>query len=394
MENSNGTIVDFIISDRRDALHLAPVVNEMRQDTGLVPRVTVVTSGNDCLTHVLSSLDLAPDVQWKVHGSENNPSLFHAEVLVLLGEFWNSRKPKWLMSFGHSEFTFACLFSAFQNEIPIAHMLDMNSIDESEPHRETSIHKRRLVNSMSSVHFTPNTHCKNLLLADGIEERRIFSVGSPLIVSGRIISSSDLFTSGLKNFATDSPQIAKIVGSHFVLIELQGKYHDSERLIAEVRRLVLTNSVTRFILLDLKSEKRDAFTEILSPYNLMTIDKVGHLARCFLYAKAAFVLSDSVDVLEECAGYGTKGILLQKSTMRLDLVSSGWITLANSFSEELDKKFQSFLVEGKTISAQLPLKSSEGYPIGASRRIVAALTNRTSESVQKLKTSPQLQRAQ
>jgi UDP-N-acetylglucosamine 2-epimerase len=126
----------------------------------------------------------------------------------------------------------------------------------------------------------------------------------------------------------------------------------------------------------------------------MTIDKVGHLARCFLYAKAAFVLSDSVDVLEECAGYGTKGILLQKSTMRIDLVSSGWITLANSFSEELDKKFQSFLVEGKTISAQLPLKSSEGYPIGASRRIVAALTNRTSESVQKLKTSPQLQRAQ
>jgi len=76
-------------------------------------------------------------------------------------------------------------FSAFQNDIQIAHLVDTNGMDEVSSAGRQGQHKQRLIISMSNIHFTPNIHCKNLLLADGVEERKIFSVGSPLLESGK-----------------------------------------------------------------------------------------------------------------------------------------------------------------------------------------------------------------
>ncbi|MEN9528994.1 MAG: UDP-N-acetylglucosamine 2-epimerase, partial [Pseudomonadota bacterium] len=107
-------------------------------------------------------------------------------------------------------------------------------------------------------------------------------------------------------------------------------------------------------------------------------------------ANASFVLSDSVDVIEECAGFGTRSILLQSSTMRLDLVSSGWMTLAGAVGQDLDRKFQSLMSEAKLLPSQVPMKAAESHLSGAARRIVAALTSRTIENVQRSRTSLQL----
>ncbi|MBM3382787.1 MAG: UDP-N-acetyl glucosamine 2-epimerase [Betaproteobacteria bacterium] len=181
--------------------------------------------------------------------------------------------------------------------------------------------------------------------------------------------------------------MARLSGGSFVLIEIDKSQPQYEQLIEDIRRIILTNSLVRFVLLDLKYGKKDNFAEIFSPYNLMTIDQIGHLERCFLQANALFTLSDSVEVLEECAGFGTRGILLQSSTVRLDLVSSGWITLTSSVAEDLEKKFQTLLSEGKTMQAQVPLRTAEAASSGAARRIVAALTSRISENEQKWRTS-------
>jgi UDP-N-acetylglucosamine 2-epimerase len=263
-------------------------------------------------------------------------------------------------------------------------------MEESETVEKQGLNKKRLINTLSSLHFAPNTHCKNLLLAEGVEERKIFSVGSPLLESGRIISSSELFISKTRTLAQESPYLGKLVGSHFVLIELDCNHPHHERIMEDVRRLVLTNSLVKIVLLLINSNRKDSYAEVFAPYNLMTIDKVSHLERCFLYANASFVLSDSVDVIEECAGFGTRSILLQSSTMRLDLVSSGWMTLAGAVGQDLDRKFQSLMSEAKLLPSQVPMKAAESHLSGAARRIVAALTSRTIENVQRSRTSLQL----
>ena len=392
MDTGCTNFVDVVISGRREAMHLAPVIHALRKEYSTLVRVITIATRDHDLNIVLNSLDIVPDVQWRIRGTDNESGIYFGEILLLLGELWNSQRPNWLLSFGHSSFTFSCAFSAFQNSVAIAHLCDANTLLSRCRNSDHDSQIRKSINAIADLHFTACGRVKNTLINEGIDENRIYAVGSPIADSGRLISQSLLFNKDTDELFPSAIQPCwhLIKKSKIVLFELNNLRSQQEMSEEFLRSIESALGDHKIVFLD---PSEGANLRLSS--RVIRLARVNHLQRCLLLSRASCAVSDSIETLDESSAFGTRGILLQSNTDRFDLVSAGWVTLASNFLEGVSKQIASIARESATKNRTTkPFEALGSTSTGASARIAQALTIQRDESVQKLRTSLPLQRAQ
>lgn len=389
MDTGCTNFVDVVISGRREAMHLAPVVHALRREHRTSVRVITIATHEHDLNIVLNSLNIVPDFHWRIRGINDESGVYFGEILLLLGELWNSHRPNWLLSFGHSPFTFSCVFSAFQDSVAIAHLCDANTLLSRCRNSDHDSQIRKSINAITDLHFTACGRIKNTLMNEGIDENRIYAVGSPIADSGRLISQSLLFNKDADEIFPSAiqPCWQLIKNSKIVLFEL-----NNLRFQKEISEEFLSSMES--VLGDHKIVFLDSTDGInLSLLNrVIHFSKVNHLQRCLLLSRASCAISDSIETLDESSAFGTRGILLQSNTDRFDLVSAGWVTLASDFLEGVSKQIASIARQSETKNRTTkPFEAPGITSTGASARIAQALTIQKVENVERSRTSLPLQ---
>lgn len=394
MNRTPASTLDVIVGSRREALHLAPIVHTFREKLAIETRLIAILSGQNQVCETLSSVSLQPDIQWTIRGTEQNSGTYLGEINVLLSELWSRTKADWLLIFGHNELTFASAVAAFQNRVPIAHIENNNICADSPVGPRHTNQSHRSISILSDLHFTCNSEMKYALIHDGIKEESIFTVGSTLIESSqRIIEniSTEEFLKSLFN-KFNSELVRKILDGQFFLFDLEScKYlnHLSDSIPAILSQsselIPLIHAPSDSTRLNLQKSK--LFEQVIM------LDKLKHLQRCALLFKAACVLTDNDDTLEECSAFGTKGILIHERTNRSDLMSSGAASIADVRGNTLHKQIFSCKQEAKFKSKQICMRAVHSSAFTASHEILRAITSQTNESVEKEKIELLSQRA-
>ena len=365
-------------------MHLAPVIHAFRSMSGAKTRLVSLQSCQKDLNEVLHSLSLRADIQWGIRGTEPNSGTYLGEINMLMSELWSRGKPEWLISFGHEDIAFAVSSAAFQNKIPIAHIEDINHLPKAwlaNPHSQRS-HKS--ISILSDLLFTSSVQARNRLVHDGVKEEFIFSVGSTIRESGSIILENLCPAEQLTTISRDCSDSArqKICAGRFILIDIQ-KPESVNRFVEALPFVIEANPN----LMPILQSNDPVVFEAISVHALFRdtskIFKPRHLQRCALIHKAACVMTDNDDTLEECFAFDTKGILLGVNTDRVDIISSGSASIAAIRAELLARQIRAIINESSGQKAKTSNTTAKQYSTAA--KIVEAITSRTGEIVRREK---------
>ncbi|MEY3903682.1 MAG: hypothetical protein RL189_2988 [Pseudomonadota bacterium] len=388
MDSTAGLTVDVVLSSRRETLHLAPVIHALRAERNCRVRVVVIKTQRSDVDETLDSLSLRADILLNIHGAQKNSGTYFGEINVLLAELWAQRQTHFLLSFGHSGATFAAAVAAFQNNVSIAHMDDLGGLHPYRHLPRQAQQSCRSIAILSQLHFTVSNEAKKILLHEGISEENIFSVGSTLEDSAKLIQQqlnsrtyvSELFNDGFANLGD------RILRGHFFYVEIE-----SERSLAILAEVLPYYAVSQdFPVPVLHIQNKSLLQRVESDKAYQATCKVSqlrHLQRCALLMKANLVLTDCEDTLEESVAFGTMGILLREHTLRTDLINSGLASVAPQGCELVIAQIDRCLQQPRGRNSSGEFSAARASESCAASKIVRAITSRTDESARRGKTS-------
>jgi UDP-N-acetylglucosamine 2-epimerase len=378
--------VDVIIANRSEVAHLAPVVKELRERNQSTVRIITIHDQESSVREMLNAIDLPPDVCWNVRGTQERQGLLLAEIYMLLNELWSTSPASWLLNYGCSRFTYPCVSAAFQNNISVAHIHDSDfSATDSKRH----LRLEKIVSTISDAHFTTGLNVKNALIAEGINEKEIYSVGSTIPDFGREVLGCRILEQqvnpSFREFLDES--IAHMKNAKIIAIEANVsaenlRYFNSLMTDqAEIKpdfKLIFFNKKEQILPQKVQSYESTDTTIAIS---------LSHWESCLLFAKSFCVLSISSETIDEARSFGALGLLLKEKTKRFDLLSDGHVSLGGSDPREWLSRLKT--LSEKTEKQQV-FEPNTAFPrlsnLTASQQITDALTSRTDEIAQKLKT--------
>lgn len=382
--------LDVVVGHKREILHIAPVVHELlKHDVFNVRLITIQPPASD-ISDALRSLSLQSDIDWKIRGTQTESGVYLSEFGILLAELWERRRPHWVLNFGHGEHSFSAAMTAFQNQISIAHICD--------PYRSTmtfspSRHTQQAVKSISIISdllFAPTVHAKNMLLHEGISEKTIYVVGCTLSDAHQLPfkkAASDILTRTLSRTLSD--KIMHLMNSgRFFLIHL-----NSDGCIKNQVDLLTTIRLRGFdimpVVLGMNEDVVHRLNNEVGSLSscAVILPRLNYQQRLAVISLASCVLTDNDDTLEECAVFGTRGLLVDEHSGRFDLLSGGLASIAPQHAEGQMRLIRSCFYDRNLQRAPHSQPTRISDSSSASAKIVRALTSRTNESVQKVKTS-------
>lgn len=382
--------VDVIISSFREGMHLAPVIHSLRQDFGQNVRVITFPAIERDLDRMINNLDLSSDIQWRVFGTSSQPSLILGEIHLLLGELWSQTRPSWFLSFGHDPITFSSISSAFQSNVPTAHIFDANKSHQNNFSYSHDSQIRKSINAMASIHFTPNIQIRNKLIVEGINERNVYTVGSTIVDSCRLLMNSVFFNDheGHLFLHRDEHKIKSLEPRRTILIELTEVSSQSGVDFDFISNIIRDFSSFSFIIIESEQDQEIANKLRVISNQIVFLQNLDLMQKSFLLSRVCCAISASIETLEQGAAFGAKGILLHSETERSDLVCSGSIRLLEAYQAGHFEQFRAelnLMIDNRRGEKNSHLQRQEES--ASARRIAQALTSRTVESVEILKTS-------
>ena len=111
-----------IFGTRPEAIKMAPLVSELKNDPELQPIVVVTAQHREMLDSVLETFDITPDYDLNIMKQGQTLSEVTSRVLGGLESVIQEAKPDMILVHGDTTTTFAGSLAAFYNEVAIGHV--------------------------------------------------------------------------------------------------------------------------------------------------------------------------------------------------------------------------------------------------------------------------------
>jgi UDP-N-acetylglucosamine 2-epimerase (non-hydrolysing) len=309
---SRSVLVPF--GTRPEVVKLAPVVTAL-QAAG--HRVTVVDTGQHTDPALSSQLQAALGLSptWRGTLPAEQPArtgALHADAAAAVDRF----SPDLVLALGDTSTVPAYALAARAAGVPFAHVeaglrsFNARSVEEVN---------RRVAAAVAQLHFAPTARAAAFLAAEGVEERRVFVVGNPVVdtLVGRGVTpvpvgrrSGVLVTAHRPTNVDDPARLA--------------------RLVAVVRSLAeQVGPVTFPVHPRTAARLRDTGLQAALDHPGVTLTgPVEYDALLATLASARLAVTDSGGIQEEAAFLGVPVVVLRASTPRWEGVEAGTTTLA------------------------------------------------------------------
>lgn len=311
---------------------MAPLVSALRASATLEPVVAVTAQHRHMLDQVLDLFGIVPDIDLDLmQPSQRLPDLT-ARVLQASTEALHSLAPDMVLVHGDTSTTLAVALAAFYAGIPVGHVeAGLRSGNMLAPWPEEM--NRRLTAPLCELHFPPTETARRSLLAEGIEESRVFVTGNTVI---------DALQAMNQRLATDEA-LATRVRSRFPflsggkrLILVTGHRRENldgglQRICDALATLAHRGDVQIVYPVHMNPLVRHTVERTLSHIeHIHLIEPLDYLSFVYLMQQAYVILTDSGGIQEEAPALGKPVLVLRESTERPEAVAAGTAQLVGS----------------------------------------------------------------
>ncbi len=329
-----------VLGTRPEAIKLAVVIHELRRRSDEFETAVVHTGQHrTMLDHVLQYFKIKPDFDLDVMRPNQTLSSLTARVLDTVENACHRFQPNIVLVQGDTTTAFASALAAYYCKIAVAHVeAGLRSNDLYNPFPEEA--NRKLVSTVTDIHFAPTALSRDNLLAEGIPTGKIVVTGNTVVDTLRALGKLEVSwdNTPLAGIPNDNSRLV-LVTSHrreswgtdqenmcLALQDLVTKHRDI-RVIYPVHMNPNVRSTVNKLLQDTER------IHLVEPLDYATF--VSLLRRCYL------VLTDSGGIQEEAPTFRKPVLVLRKVTERPEASQFGLAKIIgmtrNSIVEESNR---------------------------------------------------------
>ncbi|MCP1287412.1 UDP-N-acetylglucosamine 2-epimerase (non-hydrolyzing) [Mammaliicoccus sciuri] len=326
-----------IFGTRPEAIKMAPLVLELKNDPELQPIVVVTAQHREMLDSVLETFDITPDYDLNIMKQGQTLSEVTSRVLGGLESVIQEAKPDMILVHGDTTTTFAGSLAAFYNEVAIGHVeAGLRTWNKYSPFPEEM--NRQMTGVLADLHFSPTDQSKHNLLQENKKDESIVVTGNTAI-------------DALSTTVTDdykSEIIKRHEGKRIVLLTAHRRENigkSMENIFKAVRQIVEEHEDVVVVYPMHKNPKvREIANQILSNHDrIELIEPLEVIDFHNFAANSHLILTDSGGVQEEAPSLGKPVLVLRDTTERPEGVEAGTLKLVGVEEENIYNETKALL---------------------------------------------------
>ncbi len=351
-----------IFGTRPEAIKMAPLVSELKNDPELQPIVVVTAQHREMLDSVLETFDITPDYDLNIMKQGQTLSEVTSRVLGGLESVIQEAKPDMILVHGDTTTTFAGSLAAFYNEVAIGHVeAGLRTWNKYSPFPEEM--NRQMTGVHADLHFSPTDQSKHNLLQENKKDESIVVTGNTAIDA--------LSTTVSENY--ESEIINRHKDKRIVLLTAHRRENigkPMENIFKAVRRIVEEHEDVVVVYPMHKNPKvRDIAGQLLSDHNrIELIEPLEVIDFHNFAANSHLILTDSGGVQEEAPSLGKPVLVLRDTTERPEGVEAGTLKLVGVEEEDVYNETKKLLNDQSSYESMSIAQNPYGDGL-ASKRI-------------------------
>lgn len=365
--------VCIILGTRPEAIKLAPVIQQFRQDSAFETQVVLTGQHKEMVAQVMQLFDLQADHDLAIMQHGQTLTDITCRSLRGLEDLFKQLQPQIVLVQGDTTTAFAAALAAFYQQIPVGHVeAGLRTDNIYNPYPEEA--NRRLISQVTQLHFAPTT-----LSVENLERSGVL---------GKIYHTGNTVIDALLNVAARNPAcpIRGLDWNQYrvILSTVHRRENWGEPLqdIAQGFLKVLEKFSDTALLLPLHRNPtvREPLKAILGEHPRVFLTEpldyaelVGAIQRSYL------LLTDSGGLQEEAPSLGKPVLVLRETTERPEAVMAGTAKLIGTNTESIALSAGTLLSQPEAYQAM----ANAINPFGdghASERIVQAVKDFLAES--------------
>lgn len=345
-----------IFGTRPEGIKMIPVVQALDNDPHISNIVVNTAQHREMLDQVLNLFNVIPDYDLNIMQANQTVEELTGRLIDKISTIINIERPDLVLVHGDTTTTFVGAYSAFLNQVPIAHVeagLRTNNMHSPFPEEMN----RQLVGRMATYHFAPTHRNKENLLRENVEEDKIAVVGNTVIDALLQISQREsFFPEELESIYSKNKKTILLTSHRRENLDtMQSVFH-------AMQRLVKTNDDVQIVFPIHKNPKvrRTAFNIIGENKDIHLIEPLEYTQFIQAMSKSYLVITDSGGIQEEAPGLGKPVLVTRDTTERPEGVEAGTLKLVGNSEELIFREAQRLLTNPSAYHQMATIKNPYG----------------------------------
>ena len=359
-----------IFGTRKELIRLYPILDKLKTDDEFESIVVTTSQLQEEMNDLYKLFNIKPDHDLNLR--RNRDSLSDITNLALSGlePLLKHNQPDLVLVQGESTSAFVGALAAFYNKIPVGHNgAGVRTFKKLEPYPQEV--NRRLVSTLSDLHFAANSQNTEYLLHEGAIPNNVFITGDTIVDSVLSISRKERNTL-CKHIPPDDLNTFRTI-----LVTCHKKANWGKPLKNLCAGLIdLTQAYPDIQIafpLKFNSDIRDTVFKILNNRErIHLLDQLPYEAFVEAMARSCLIITDSDCIMEEGLALRKPVLLLREKTEPIGSHLAGSVKLIGLKRASIVVE-TSRLIEDQNISINLIAEFSLGGDGHAAERIVQAI---------------------
>ena len=323
--------VMVVFGTRPEALKMVPVIRVLQKSPGIRTTVCVTGQHRDMLDQVLDLYGIKTDIDLNLMKDSQPLATLLGDSVRQLGEVFRRERPDWVLVQGDTATTLGAAQAAFYERIRIGHVeAGLRTYNFGHPWPEEM--QRRVVGTLSTMHFAPTAGAKSNLLNEGIPEQSILVTGNTvidtLLETVVLLGEAGGPAQRMKErFAFLDERPLLLVTSH------RRENHDGGlgRLCQALHDLACHQNIQIVFPVHRNPVVKTIVHQMLDGIaNIHLIDPQDYLSFVYLMDRSRIVITDSGGIQEEAPSLNKPVLVVRETTERPEAVSAGTAELVGT----------------------------------------------------------------
>jgi UDP-N-acetylglucosamine 2-epimerase (non-hydrolysing) len=328
-----------VFGTRPEAVKLLGTIRRLRDDPRFSVRVVVTGQHREMPQEILAPFGIEPDVDFDIMSAGQTLNEILCRTLPKLEELYSREPFEMVLVQGDTTSAFAAALAAFYRGIAVGHVeAGLRSFDRYHPYPEES--NRRMISSLSDLHFAPTPWAAKNLVREGVPRQEIVVTGNTVVDS--LLAALDRVARSPQVGAGE--RVALRGDGRVVLVTLHrregwqapgGGVPPLEGILAGLRDAAADHPAVDFVFPVHHNPKvREPVRRILGEStNVQLLDPVPYLPFVDLMSRATVILTDSGGIQEEAPTLGVPVLVLRRTTERPEGLTLGCNRMGGSPEE-------------------------------------------------------------
>jgi len=311
---------------------MAPVVKKLQATKGFETHVCVTAQHREMLDQVLSLFDIRPEFDLDIMKPGQDLTDITANIILALRDILKNGNYDRLLVHGDTTTTMAASMAAFYAQIPVGHVeAGLRTGDIYAPWPEEI--NRMIVGRIADLHFAPTETARKSLLAENIDDSKIFVTGNTVIdalqdVVSRFETTPELNAKMLEEFPFIDPDKRLIL----VTGHRRENFGQGFENICQALKEISEQSDAQIVYpVHLNPNVQAPVKRIIGDNSkVFLIDPQEYLPFVWLMNRSYLIITDSGGVQEEAPSLGKPVLVMRNTTERPEAVDAGTALLVGT----------------------------------------------------------------